>query len=135
MPSFSETVSFTTDAAMFFSITLGSSAPSVDLTSATLTGPVSANNPTGTISLGGLTGNGVIEQTNLQPILLSAGNFVFNFMGTKTAGAGSASGTITVTNANAIPEPGTWALMLLGFGATGFAMRRNRRRTFTPQIA
>ena len=25
-----------------------------------------------------------------------------------------------------VPEPGTWALMLLGFGAVGFAFRRNR---------
>lgn len=34
---------------------------------------------------------------------------------------------------NAVPEPGTWAMMLLGFGAIGFAMRRRmvpRRRQF-----
>ena len=29
----------------------------------------------------------------------------------------------------AVPEPGTWATMLLGFGLTGWAMRRRRRRT------
>ena len=29
----------------------------------------------------------------------------------------------------AIPEPATWAMMLLGFGAVGAAMRRNRART------
>ncbi len=28
---------------------------------------------------------------------------------------------------NGVPEPATWAMMLLGFGALGFAMRRNRR--------
>jgi hypothetical protein len=28
----------------------------------------------------------------------------------------------------AVPEPSTWAMMLLGFGAIGFAMRRSRRR-------
>ena len=28
-----------------------------------------------------------------------------------------------------VPEPATWAMMLLGFGAAGTAMRRNRRRT------
>lgn len=27
-----------------------------------------------------------------------------------------------------VPEPGTWALMLLGFGAAGYSLRRNRRR-------
>ena len=27
-----------------------------------------------------------------------------------------------------LPEPGTWAMMLLGFGAAGIAMRRSRRR-------
>ena len=28
----------------------------------------------------------------------------------------------------AVPEPGTWAMMLVGFGAVGASMRRNRRR-------
>jgi hypothetical protein len=28
----------------------------------------------------------------------------------------------------AIPEPGTWAMMLIGFGAAGAAMRRSRRK-------
>ena len=29
----------------------------------------------------------------------------------------------------AVPEPGTWAMMLLGFGAVGFSLRRSRRAT------
>ena len=36
--------------------------------------------------------------------------------------------------AGAVPEPGTWAMMLIGFGAVGFAMRR-RRRTLDAQAA
>lgn len=32
------------------------------------------------------------------------------------------------TPGTAVPEPGTWALMLLGFGAAGYSLRRNRRR-------
>jgi hypothetical protein len=33
-----------------------------------------------------------------------------------------------------VPEPGTWALMLLGFGGIGMAMRRRRRPTLV-QVA
>jgi hypothetical protein len=35
----------------------------------------------------------------------------------------------------AVPEPSTWAMMLLGFGAVGMAARRSRRRTTLPQLA
>ena len=34
-------------------------------------------------------------------------------------------GTLTVSGAP-VPEPSTWAMMLIGFGATGYAMRRRR---------
>ncbi|MDP3782272.1 MAG: PEPxxWA-CTERM sorting domain-containing protein [Sphingopyxis sp.] len=27
---------------------------------------------------------------------------------------------------SAVPEPGTWAMVLLGFGAIGFGMRRRK---------
>ena len=36
---------------------------------------------------------------------------------------------------NIVPEPGTWAMMLLGFGAIGFSMRSRRRRGTALQIA
>ncbi|MES2492305.1 MAG: FxDxF family PEP-CTERM protein [Pseudomonadota bacterium] len=42
-------------------------------------------------------------------------------------GNGSYSGTLSFA-AGAVPEPTTWALMILGFGAIGFAMRRQRSR-------
>jgi hypothetical protein len=35
---------------------------------------------------------------------------------------------------NAVPEPATWAMMLLGFGAIGIGMRR-QRKTGVPQLA
>ena len=34
----------------------------------------------------------------------------------------------TVATAGAVPEPGTWALLLAGFGIVGFALRRSDRR-------
>lgn len=36
-------------------------------------------------------------------------------------------GPITLTQVAGVPEPATWAMMLLGFGAIGFAMRRKVR--------
>ena len=44
----------------------------------------------------------------------------------------------TIGQVGAVPEPGTWAMMLLGFGATGAAMRRRRRNkgfAALPQLA
>ena len=48
----------------------------------------------------------------------------FNLSGGFTAGAA----TLTITRAAvaAVPEPATWAMMLMGFGAMGVAMRRRR---------
>jgi hypothetical protein len=40
----------------------------------------------------------------------------------------SASPTITLTGANAVPEPATWAMLILGFGGVGAVARANRRR-------
>lgn len=34
-----------------------------------------------------------------------------------------------------VPEPATWAMMLLGFGAIGFSMRRRKIAEFLPQSA
>lgn len=43
-------------------------------------------------------------------------------------GASGAAGTYTGTLTYAIPEPAMWALMILGFGITGAAMRTRRRQ-------
>lgn len=41
----------------------------------------------------------------------------------------------TTGNPPAVPEPATWAMMLLGFGAAGTAMRRSRRTAQLAQLA
>ena len=37
---------------------------------------------------------------------------------------GAPAGTLTINEAVGVPEPATWSMMLLGFGAIGFKMRR-----------
>jgi hypothetical protein len=39
------------------------------------------------------------------------------------------------SSVGAVPEPGTWAMMLLGFGGMGVAMRRRRRTSLLAQAA
>ena len=65
-----------------------------------------------------------------------AGQFVFMnngqdfgalFTDDWTAGwVGEQDAWLTVNFASGVPEPSTWAMMLLGFGAAGFAMRRRK---------
>ena len=40
-------------------------------------------------------------------------------------------GRASISPAGAVPEPGTWGIMLLGFAGIGIALRKNRRRTFS----
>lgn len=50
-------------------------------------------------------------------------NFAFESQPNTAITAGA---TITGALPAAVPEPATWAMMLFGFGATGFSMRRRR---------
>lgn len=43
--------------------------------------------------------------------------------------------SVTATVNGPVPEPATWAMMLIGFGGIGFAMRRKRGAAVLPQIA
>jgi hypothetical protein len=47
-------------------------------------------------------------------------------------GLSFAIGQVDLINPSAVPEPGTWAMMLLGFGAMGFAVRRSRKSESKP---
>ncbi len=49
---------------------------------------------------------------------------------------GFSNGTLNISRAvAAVPEPATWAFMILGFGAIGFAMRRRRKTNVTVSYA
>jgi len=98
-------------------VTIGfTPAQNVDFTSATLNGvPLS------------LTPTGVVESAFTLAELGLTGPLQLVVTGTTGAGGGifsSYSGTVNVT---AIPEPGTWALMLTGLSGLGFMARRQNR--------
>ena len=40
----------------------------------------------------------------------------------------SSSAVLYSTGASAVPEPATWAMMLIGFGAVGYSLRRRERK-------
>lgn len=61
--------------------------------------------------------------------IVAEGDYLTSF--TYNSGAAPAGDFVVdrayIVAGNAIPEPGTWALMILGFGAAGAALRRSRR--------
>lgn len=90
----------------------------------------------GSLNLSGLTilgahfGNNVeSDPNNITAFwLLDLGNTVTNTI-TLSNGQGSSNAQIFATGGTpSVPEPGTWALMLLGFGGIGMALRRSHRR-------
>lgn len=70
---------------------------------------------------------------------LFVGSYIVGFLGQSGSyGATANSGAILETRAPppSVPEPATWTMMLAGFGATGFALRRKRRsKALLAQIA
>jgi hypothetical protein len=79
--------------------------------------------------------NGVFDSASREmiPLVANATNII-TVTGT-TFGDASYSGTLSFGQTAAVPEPATWALMLMGFGAVGFSMRRRRADSFLPQVA
>ena len=62
---------------------------------------------------------------------VSGGNLFINFSGVSQQRGGTARINFTTAGGGAVPEPATWAMMLVGFGAMGTALRRRAR----PQLA
>ena len=67
----------------------------------------------------------------VNPVLVGLGSHTITVAGNLLGPNGSYSGTLNVA---AVPEPATWAMMLLGFGAMGLVIRR-RRQPVLAQIA
>jgi hypothetical protein len=115
--SFSETFTFTLPSAGTTSASLVTIAvnrlTNIDFTSATLNGNAFTFSPTGTFEFG--SANGISTMAGLQTLVVNG----------VSGGNGSFGGNISFAPAGgAIPEPATWALMILGFGLVGGMMRR-----------
>lgn len=97
-----------------------------------------------TSNAGGTAGTGVawgVGQLTNAPAGALTAIFDVNFLQTD-ANAGSqalAANLVRFVNVQvnnpAVPEPGTWAMMLIGFGAVGYSMRRARRVKVLPAAA
>jgi PEP-CTERM motif len=64
----------------------------------------------------------------------TTGSYALNASVQNVGDAGLAS-YLLIDGAPAVPEPSTWMLMLLGFGAVGFAMRRRQKTQVRFQFA
>ncbi len=74
---------------------------------------------------------GAVEFRFLPSLGVLTGRQVLSVNG-NSGGNGSYAGTLAFTAAAtpAVPEPATWALMLMGFGAVGYSMRRRSKVRF-----
>jgi len=116
---FTAVLDFTNTLAGVYAFTLSTSSSAVNFTSALITGGTLGS----PISLNLTSDVGPNEYWSLSNLALDAGNYVLTIQGTNT-GAGSLAGNVAFA---AVPEPATWALMILGFALVGGALRRRDR--------
>ena len=126
-PSFTEWLLLYNTLAGVYSVTLDTSSRSVDFTSAYLWDGVNTYD----LNLVGTLGSN--EFWGLDDTLLGAGYYELVVNGNNN-GTGSLGGTITITD-HGVPEPATWAMMLVGFGAIGWQLRRRRSSLAFAQAA
>lgn len=81
--------------------------------------------------------NGLNARISASLLAGTAYNLVFASYVNSDRGAFSvtANGPGTVSQTGAVPEPATWAMMILGMGAVGFAMRRRQKSNVKTTVA
>lgn len=102
-------------------------------TNATVAATTNGSFPNNSITIGGTPYTFAVPYTiaisssdtlTFNPFTTTMGglNFAFNLLSLSSGGA-TVTGVLRA-NVSAVPEPAAWAMMLFGFGAIGFAMRR-----------
>ncbi len=76
------------------------------------------------------TGSFILDFGATTPATITLDNFAVRYQAL-AVGSGSGTGRLIP----AVPEPGTWAMMLIGFGGIGYSMRRRRKSTMIAQVA
>jgi hypothetical protein len=118
---FSSAFTISDSASGIYSVNVGTSSDGVTFTSGTLTDVLTSTVYDLVVTdfgLGMRLGPPFTGTVSLAP-----GDYRLVVNGTATSG-GSFDGTVTILAA--VPEPATWAMMLLGFGAIGLSMRKRR---------
>jgi hypothetical protein len=123
---FTESLTFTNTLAGLYTISLDTSDIAVNFTSAWLSDGV--NN----FALAPSFDDGTFELWTRSSTLIGLGQYTLTIMG-NTSDSGALAGTVTIRDA--LPEPATWAMMLLGFGAIGWQIRRRRSNLALAQAA
>ena len=99
---------------------------------------VFGTNTAGCVALGTMCGTSILAMTNDQGNWHSLGVPAFtyyDFYATGRSNGTYANVLLDSLSLSAVPEPSTWAMMLLGFGAIGMAARRSRRKVALAQLA
>lgn len=93
----------------------------------------------GCVALGTMCGSPILALTNDQGNWHSLGVPAFTYYDFYATGmSGNAYANVLLDSLSltaSVPEPSTWAMMLLGFGAIGMAARRSRRKVALAQLA
>jgi hypothetical protein len=73
--------------------------------------------------------SGGLELWTLNETAVGPGRHTIKVTGYYGQKGGSYAGTFNFGTSSAVPEPATWAMMIMGFGLAGVAMRRQRKVT------
>ena len=72
------------------------------------------------------------EQAYVNSLLTGGTRFALEASLTGATGGPDTFKVVNIRQPGAVPEPATWAMMLVGFGAVGYGMRRRAKVNFAP---